>query len=329
MFKYVLKRVLLMIPILIGVIFIVFAINRMSPGDPVTALLSADASAEQIAAKRAELGLDKPFLYQFFLYLKNLCLHFDMGQSYYTGKPVADEVLRRFPYTLVLGISSVLISLVIGIPFGIISATKQYSAIDYSVTFISLILASFPGFLYSLLLVLLFSVKLNWLPAAGVVTWKHWILPILAMGGYPIATICRTTRSSMLEIVRQDYIRTARAKGLSERTVIQKHALRNSLIPIIAITGLQLGFVIGGTIVFESIFSIPGIGQYLMNSINNKDYNAVQGCVVFMSAFVCLMNLLTDIAYGFVDPRVKASYGGGKKKKTSRTPGQIKKAVKS
>lgn len=315
MLKYALKRILIMIPILIGVIFIVFSINRMSPGNPVTALLSADASAEQIAAKTAELGLDKPFLYQFFLYLKNLVLHFDMGQSYYTGKDVAAEVLRRFPYTLVLGVSSVIISLIIGIPFGIISATKQYSALDYTVTFLSLILASCPGFLFSLMLVLIFSVRLDWLPAAGVVTWKHWILPILAMGGYPIATICRTTRSSMLEIVRQDYIRTARAKGLSEFTVIKKHALRNALIPIIAITGLQLGFVIGGTIVFESIFSIPGIGQYLMNSINNKDYNAVQGCVVFMSAFVCLMNLLTDIAYGFVDPRVRASYGGGRKKK--------------
>mgnify|MGYP003099674142 CR=1 FL=1 len=319
MLKYALKRILIMIPILIGVIFIVFSINRMSPGNPVTALLSADASAEQIAAKTAELGLDKPFLYQFFLYLKNLVLHFDMGQSYYTGKDVAAEVLRRFPYTLVLGVSSVIISLIIGIPFGIISATKQYSALDYTVTFLSLILASCPGFLFSLMLVLIFSVRLDWLPAAGVVTWKHWILPILAMGGYPIATICRTTRSSMLEIVRQDYIRTARAKGLSEFTVIKKHALRNALIPIIAITGLQLGFVIGGTIVFESIFSIPGIGQYLMNSINNKDYNAVQGCVVFMSAFVCLMNLLTDIAYGFVDPRVRASYGGKKKKKTIKT----------
>lgn len=317
MFKYIFKRILVMIPILIGVIFIVFSINRMSPGNPVTALLSADASPEQIAAKTAELGLDKPFLYQFFLYLKNLILHFDMGQSYYTGKDVAAEVLRRFPYTLLLGVSSVIISLVIGIPIGIISATKQYSTLDYSVTFLSLILASCPGFLFSLMLVLIFSVRLGWFPAAGVVSWKHWVLPILAMGGYPIATICRTTRSSMLEIVRQDYIRTARAKGLNEYTVIKKHALRNALIPIIAITGLQLGFVIGGTIVFESIFSIPGIGQYLMNSINNKDYNAVQGCVVFMSAFICFMNLLTDIAYGFVDPRVKASYESRRKKKNA------------
>lgn len=306
-----------MIPTILGVIFIVFFIIRMAPGDPVTALLGVDATQEQIAKKTAELGLDKSFITQFFIYLKNLFLHFDMGASYQTGKSVAAEILRRCPYTLLLGVSSIVISLVIGIPLGILSATRQYSAADYSFTFLSLILASTPGFLYSLVLILFFSVKLNLLPAAGILTWKHWILPILAIGGYPIATICRTTRSSMLEVVRQDYIRTARSKGLAERTVIKKHALNNALIPIITITGLQLGFVIGGTLVFESIFSIPGLGQYLMTGINSKDYNVVQGCVVFMSVLICVLNLLTDIAYGFVDPRIKSIYVSIKKRRES------------
>ena len=319
MAKYILKRILLMIPVILGVVLIVFCIIRMAPGDPATALMSVGATEEELQAKRVELGLDKPFVVQFLLYVKNFVLHFDLGDSYQTGLPVTGEILKRFPITFLLGASSVLISLVIGIPFGIISATKQYSGMDYGVTFVSLILASIPGFWFSLMLILLFALKLQWFPVAGLEEgWRSWVLPILAMGGYPIATICRTTRSSMLEVVRQDYIRTARAKGLDESVVIKRHALRNSLIPIIAVAGLQMGYVIGGTVVIESIFSIPGIGSLLITAITSKDYNIVQGCVLIMSMFICVMNLLVDIMYSFVDPRIKAVYSSGKKLKPAK-----------
>ena len=315
MLRYVLKRILLMIPILLGVIFIVFAINHFMPGDPVIALLGTNYTQEQYDAKEAELGLDKPFMEQFVVYVRDVVTKLDLGTSYQTNRSVSKEILERFPITMELGLLGILVTIVIGVPFGIISATKQYSALDYGVTMVSLFVASIPGFWLALMAIIVFSYKLNWLPASGLFTWKHWILPVLTQGLSPVATITRMTRSSMLDVIRQDYIRTARAKGLSESVVIRRHALKNALIPVLTVIGMQLGIIVAGSVVTEAIFSINGTGQLLMTAISAKNYPVINGVVLFLSVSISLMNLLVDLIYGFIDPRIMAQYSGGSKKK--------------
>ena len=313
--KYILKRILLMIPVLLGVMFIVFAINHFMPGDPVISLLGSNYTQEQYDAKEQELGLDKPFMEQFVIYVKGVVTKLDLGTSYKTNRSVSTEILERFPVTIKLGLLGILVTVIVGIPFGIISATKQYSALDYGVTVVSMFFASMPSFWMALMGILLFSYNLGWLPASGLFTWKHWILPVLTLGLSPVATITRMTRSSMLDVIRQDYIRTARSKGLSNREVIYKHALKNALIPVLTVVGMQLGTIVAGSVVIEAIFSINGIGQLLMTAINAKDYPVIQGVVLFLSVSISVMNLLVDLIYGFVDPRIMAQYSGGKKKK--------------
>lgn len=323
MLKFILRRLLLMIPVLIGVILIVFCINQVS-GDPVAALLPADATQEQYDMKKAELGLDKPLVVQFVNYLKGIVTELDLGTSYQTSRPVRDEIMDRFPISIKLALISITISILLGIPFGIISATKQYSGMDYSVTVIALFFASMPPFWLGLMAMIVFSLKLGWLPASGLSTWKSWILPSFTLAMSAVAVITRTTRSSMLDIVRQDYIRTARAKGLSEGTVIRKHALKNALIPVITVIGLQLGFIVGGAMVVEAVFSIPGLGSLMITAINQKNFPVIQGSVLVLALTVCLLNLIVDILYAFVDPRIKAQYSGGKRsaarKKTREVP---------
>ncbi len=304
-----------MIPILFFVVFIVFAINRMTPGDPVALQLEVEYTQEQYDMKKAEMGLDKPFFTQFYLYIKGIVTQFDFGTSWQTKRSVTLEILERFPTTLKLG---VLVTIILGVSFGIISATKQYSPLDYTVTSTSLVLASMPNFWLALLMILLFALKLKWLPATGTATWKHWILPVIAQGLGPVATVTRMTRSSMLEVVRQDYITTARAKGLSERKVIFKHALKNALLPIVTVIGMQLGGILAGSVVIEAVFSIGGIGSLMMAAINNRNYPMIQGCVLFLSMSICIMNLAVDILYGFIDPRIMAQYKNSAKKKLRR-----------
>ena len=319
--KYVLKRVLLMIPIILGVMFIVFAINHFMPGDPVISLLGNNYTQEQYDAKKSELGLDKPFFEQFGIYVKDVVTKLDMGTSYQTNRSVSTEILERFPVTMKLGVLGILVTVIVGIPFGVISATKQYSVLDYGVTVVSMFFASMPSFWMGLMGILLFSYNLQWLPASGLFTWKHWILPVLTLGLSPVATVTRMTRSSMLDVIRQDYIRTARAKGLSEGLVIRRHALKNALIPVLTVVGMQLGTIVAGSVVIEAIFAINGTGQLLMTAINGKNYPVIQGIVLFLSVSICLMNLIVDLVYGFVDPRIMAQYsGGGKKKKAEAAP---------
>ena len=309
-----------MIPVLLGVLFIVFTINHFGPGDPVASLLGGNYTQEQYDAKEAELGLDKPFFTQFVNYVKNIVTKFDLGTSYQSKRQVSTEILERFPTTLYLGLIGVALTVIVGVPFGIISATKQYSALDYIVTIVSLIFASIPSFWMAMMMQLGLSYNLGWLPAtynSGNIL--SYVMPVLTLGLSPVATVTRMTRSSMLDVIRQDYIRTARAKGLSERDVIWKHALKNALIPVITVVGMQLGTIIAGSVVVEAIFSIPGLGSLLMDAINNRNYPVIQGCVLFMSIFISLMNLLVDLIYGFVDPRIKAQYGGGKKKAPKKT----------
>lgn len=315
--RYILRRVLMMIPILLGVIGIVFSINYISPNDPAISLLGTSATPENIEAVHEELGLNRPFIVQLVDYIVGIFTRLDFGTSYQTSRPVFDMILERFPTTFKLGVLSIILSVAVGVPLGVLSATHQYSALDYSSTIFALIGTSIPSFWLALMMMLLFAVELGWLPPSGLDSWKHWIMPVVAVGIFPIANIMRTTRSSMLEVVRQDYIRTARSKGLSQREVTIGHALRNALIPVITVVGIQLGLVLSGTMVLEMIFSISGLGALLKNAISRGDYPVIQGEVLFCALIVCVVNLLVDIVYAFVDPRLKSQFAR-RERKTKR-----------
>lgn len=305
MAKQIFKNVLMVIPTMLAVIFIIFTINYFTPGDPVAIFYDFDYTEEQYAEKAAEWGLDQPFVLQFVNYIKNIVTKFDFGYSYFSGNSVMSELSTRFPVSLKLGLISVLLTVVIGVPFGIISATRQYSVLDYGVTFVSLFFAAVPGFWLSMIMILIFSSRLGWLPSSGLTSWTCYIMPVIASSAQYIASVVRQTRSSMLEVVRQDYIRTARAKGVDERTVIWKHALRNALIPVVTLIGMQAGAVIAGSAIIEAVHSFPGMGSLMMTAINNKDYNTIQAVVLLLSGVVCLLNLLIDTVYVLIDPRVK------------------------
>ena len=313
--KFIIKRVLWMIPVLLGVLFIVFTINRLTPGDPVTAILGSNYTPEQYAQQEAAMGLDKPFLVQFVNYVKGIVTKFDFGVSYQSRQDVGTEIAKRLSTTVSIGVLGVLVTAVIGIPLGIVAATKQNSIFDYIVTVVSMFFASMPNFWMALMMIIIFSLNLRWFPATGLATWKAWILPVLALGLSPVASVTRMTRSSMLEVIRQDYIRTARAKGLAEGIITRRHALKNALINVVTVIGMQMSMIMGGSVIIESIFAIPGLGTYMMQGINTKDYPVVQGCVLIIALCVCVMNLIVDLVYGFIDPRVMAQYTAGKKQK--------------
>ena len=315
MYKYILKRLLMMIPVLLGVSLVVFTMMFFTPGDPARIILGADAKQADIENKREELGLNEPFITQYVKKIKNIVTKGDFGTSYSTGRPVTEEIVQRFPTTLRLAGMSILLSVIIGIPAGIIAATKQYSAFDHIGTLISLIGVSMPPFWMGLVLIILFSVTLGWLPASGFYGPAYWILPTITVGTASAATIMRMTRSSMLEVVGQDYMRTARAKGVSERVAILKHALYNALIPIITVVGLQFGGLLGGAVLTESIFSIPGIGKLMVDSIKEKNFPMVQGGVLFIAIVFSFVNLAVDLLYAYVDPRIKSQYKQNKKSK--------------
>jgi peptide/nickel transport system permease protein len=314
---------------MLGVLFIVFTISYFTPGDPVKTMLGSNYTPETYAAKAAELGLDKPYFIQLGNYIVKLVAHLDMGLSYTSKLPVFNEIIQRFPVTFQLGILSVLVTTLLGIPIGLISVKKQYSVLDYTVTTFSLVLAAIPNFCFALLAMIVFALNLRWLPASGVESWSAWVLPVLSNSLGGVAITVRMTRTSMLEVIRQDYIRTARAKGLSERVITRKHALKNALIPVVTIIGLQMSFIMAGSVIIESIFSIPGMGSYLMKGISARDYPVINGCVVVLSFFVCVMNLLVDIVYAFIDPRIKAQYVSVrlKKKKVARIHSNMKREV--
>ena len=314
MANYIIKRILMMILVLVGVMVVVFSINYISPSDPVDIICGADAAQSVKDSTRTQLGLDQPYLVQLWNYVKD-AVRLDLGTSWNTKTDILDDIMGRFPITLKLSLMAIALATVIGIPLGVVAAMKQNSILDYIATFLALIGASVPSFWLGLMLIIGFSLNLGWFPASGVATWKAYILPVIAIGVYPIATITRTTRASMLEIIRQDYIRTARSKGLSERTVITKHALKNALIPVITIVGMQLGFILGGVLVLEAVFNIPGVGSLLKGAIGAKDNPTITGCVLFASFAMCVINLVVDVLYAFIDPRIKAQYARGSKKR--------------
>lgn len=307
MHKYIIKRLLLLIPVLLGVSFLVFAIMSLTPGDPAQLILGESAEPSAVLKLREEMGLNDPFIIQYLRFVKNAVMG-DFGRSYTTNREVFSEIFSRFPNTLVLAVIGIMISVLIGIPVGIISATRQYSLLDSVSMVIALLGVSMPVFWLGLMLILTFSVKLGLLPSGGFEGIQSVILPSVTLGVGSAAIITRMTRSSMLEVIRQDYIRTARAKGVVEKVVINKHALKNALIPIITVIGLQFGGLLGGAVLTESVYSWPGVGRLMVDAIRQKDTPTVLAAVVFLAAVFSVVNLLVDILYAYVDPRIKSQY---------------------
>lgn len=308
MLKYILRRLVLLIPVIIGVTLITFTMLYFTEGDPARMVLGEQASAEDLELFREEQGLNDSFFTQFGRYVYNAFIKQDLGMSYRYRQPVFEEILGRFPTTLKLAGLAVLLAVVIGIPLGIISATKQYSFFDTVSMIIALVGVSMPNFWQGLLLILLFSVNLGWLPSSGFSTWQQMILPVVTIGTSTMAIITRMTRSSMLEVIRADYIRTARAKGQDESKIVLRHALGNAMIPIVTVIGLQFGYLLGGAVLTESIFSVPGVGRLMVDAIKNKDFPMVQGGVLFIAVTFSIVNLLIDILYAFLDPRIRSQY---------------------
>ncbi|OIK15107.1 peptide ABC transporter [Bacillus sp. MUM 116] len=307
MYKFILRRLAMLIPVLLGVSFLVFTIMNLTPGDPVEMYLGDNYTAEAHAAMTHELGLDKPFFIRYLNYIGH-AVQGDFGISYTTHQPVLDEILARFPSTLILAISALIFAIVVGVVLGTISAAKQYSAFDSASTFSALIGVSMPNFWLGLMLIIIFAAGLGWFPSSEFSGIKSLILPAIALGTNSLAIITRMTRSSLLETIRQDYVRTARAKGVKEYKVIIKHALRNAMIPIITISGLQFGFLISGAVVVETVFSWPGIGRLLVETIKLKDIPVVLALVLMKAVMFTVINLTTDILYAFFDPRIRAQY---------------------
>lgn len=307
MHKYILKRLLLLIPVLLGVSFLVFSIMSFTPGDPAQLILGESASKTSIIALREEMGLNDPFILQYVRFVGNAVTG-DFGRSYTSGREVFSEIFSRFPNTLILAVIGMIIAVLIGIPVGIISATKQYSLVD-SVSMIGALLGvAMPNFWLGLMLILVFSVGLGVLPSGGFTGMSSLILPSLTLGTGAAAIITRMTRSSMLEVIRQDYIRTARAKGVAEKKVINHHALKNALIPIITVIGLQFGYLLGGAVLTETVYSWPGVGRLMVEAIRQKDTPTVLAAVVFLAAAFSVVNLMVDLIYAYVDPRMKSQY---------------------
>lgn len=316
MAKYISKRILLMIPVLLGITVIVFTLMYFTPGDPTLSILGENVTPEAQAALREQMGLNDPYIVRLGRYIFGL-LHGDFGMSYKSKRPVITEILSRYPTTLKLTFGSIVIGTIVGVIFGIISAVRQYSLLDKIATFISLFGVSAPSFWIAMVLVLIFSVKLQLVPATGSYTAASWILPMTTLGLQCGAFIMRMTRSSMLEVIRMDYIRTAKSKGQTELNIILNHAFRNALVPIITTIGIQICGFLAGSVLVESVFALPGLGKYVVDSVSFKDYPAVQGVVLFIAINCVLINLLTDICYCFVDPRIKAQYGMNKRKKNN------------
>jgi peptide/nickel transport system permease protein len=307
MHKYVIKRLLMLIPIMLGVSFILYSAMTLTPGDPARMLLGENATEEAIEMKREELGLNKGFLEGYLDYLIN-ALHGEFGKSYRTQEPVFNEVFARFPNTLRLATIAISLSIIIGISIGVFQAVRQYSLQDNVISAITLIFTSMPDFWFGLILIIIFSVRLKVLPASGCEHWYNYILPgLTASMGYTAGTI-RLTRSSMLEVIRSDYIRTARAKGSGEKAIIYKHALKNALLPVVTLVGINLGWQLGGTIIVEQIFAIPGIGTLMIGAVRSKDTPLLLASVLFVTLLASIINLVTDILYAYIDPRIKAEY---------------------
>jgi len=307
MTKYIVKRLLMLIPVLLGVSFIIFTIMNMIPGDAATLILGETSSMEAREQLNEELGLNDPFIVRYVDYVAD-ALRGDFGNSYRTRQPVFDEIFARFPTTIKLAAGAMLLAVILGVPLGILAAVKQYSAADMISSVAAMFFSAIPAFWLGLLSILLFSLKLGWLPSNGADTARAFILPIVTLSLPGAAEITRLTRSTMLEIIRQDYIRTARAKGAGEQRIIWKHALRNALLPVITVAGMYFGSLLGGSVITESVFAMPGVGTLAINAIRSKDTPQVMASVLLLAVVFCVIMLLVDLLYAFIDPRIRARY---------------------
>jgi peptide/nickel transport system permease protein len=321
--KYILRRLLLLIPVILGVTVFVFSIMYLVPGDPAVAMLGSDADPQQLENLRQQLHLYDPYFVRLGRYLYQVFIQLDLGTSYMTGVSIGAELLERFPRTLFLDICAILASLVFGVPLGVYAATHQNRAGDHVTMGITMLSVSVPGFWLALMLVLLFSDKLGWLPPYGLGGPQYWVLPIVSSSVFGIGMQARQSRSSMLEVLNSDYIVMARSKGLSEHNVVYHHALPNALIPVITIAGTSFGSLLGGGMLVETIFSIPGVGYYMVKAVNSRDYPAVQGSILLLAIAFSICMLITDLIMAYVDPRIKSQFAGKKK----RTAKKIKEAA--
>lgn len=316
MLRYVWRRLLWMIPIVLGVAILVFTLMTFCPGDPAQIILGSSATADEVAAMRETLGLNRPYLVRLGEFLSDTFIHFDLGRSWMNDTNIASAIAGRLPRTLALALTTLTLSVCIGIPLGITAAVHQGGFGDNLSMVLALVGISIPNFWLAMLLILLFSVRLEWLPAMGIGGIEYYILPAIAGSTMGIATLARQTRSSMLDVIRSDYITTARAKGVPENKVITKHALKNALIPIITVAGNQFGHLVGGAMVIETIFSIPGMGTLIVQGVNQRDYPVVQAGAIFLAIAFSLIMLGVDLLYAAVDPRIKAKYSNmGRKAK--------------
>ena len=304
MLGYTIKRILQVIPVLLIISFICFMMIRLVPGDPVANMLGVNASKEAIAAQRAELGLDKPLLTQYGDFLVK-ALQGALGKSITTRRPVIDEIAQRYPATLKLALGATVFAAVVGITFGVLSAVKQNKLTDIVIMVFSLLSVSTPSFFLALVMMLLFSIHLGWLPSMGLRTPLHYVLPIITLGMQSVGLIARTTRSSMLEVLRQDYIRTSRSRGISQAVIVMRHAFKNALIPVVTVVGLRFGGLLAGSMLVEAVFSVPGIGRFMVDGVLKRDYPVVQGTVLVLATTFVLVNLAVDLIYALIDPRIK------------------------
>jgi len=302
--NYILRRLLHIIPVLFGVTLLTFSMLHLIPGDPAQILAGPDASSSDIQALRQQMGLDQPLAVQYVDYLKGLAQG-DLGRSMSTRRPVLDELMDRFPNTLILAVAGVGVAVLLGIPIGVLAAIRARTMVDHVAMVLALLGISAPAFWLGFILMMVFSVHLGWFPSAGYRSWGHLVLPALTLGTGAMAIVARMTRSSLLEVLNQDYVRTARAKGLHEVLVIAKHALRNALIPTTTVVGLSFGSLLGGAVLTEMVFAWPGLGRLIVYSIGIRDLPVIQGAVLLLALTFVLVNLGVDLLYGLIDPRVR------------------------
>ncbi|NLD17783.1 MAG: ABC transporter permease [Tissierellia bacterium] len=317
MLRYILSRLTSMFIVLFATVILIFTLMYFAPGDPTMSILGESATVESRAALQEKLGLNEPYHVRLVKYLSGF-VKGDLGESYRSNRPVFQEIMARYSTTLKITFGSTILGILIGVSAGVYSAVNQYSFFDRVFTSLSLFGASAPSFWISMILVLIFSVNLGWFPATGSYGPEYWVLPIFTMGLQCSATIMRMTRSSMLEIIRQDYIRTARAKGQSEIKIIINHALRNALIPILTVSGIAMCGFIGGSVLIETVFALPGLGKYILDSVTFKDYPVVQGGVVWICINCVVITFIIDLLYGLVDPRIRNMYNVKKQKKSNK-----------
>lgn len=308
MVRYTIKRLLLTIPIIIIVAVLIFCVMKLTPGDPAKMILGDSATEEELQSYREYLGINRPFLVQLGEYMERVFLHFDFGTSWLSRKSIAQEFAVRLPRSFAISCYSILVGALFGIPLGVLAAVKQNTFADKFILFLSSFMHVIPNYVWALILIIIFSVKLKWLPSYGADSWECYIMPCAAIFIMGFTGMARMTRSSMLEVIRSDYVMAARAQGFSKRSVNYRHALPNAMIPVITALGTQFSHALGGTMILETIFSIPGTGTYIQGAISNRDLPIVTGTVIILAIWFCLVMLLVDLLYAALDPRIKAQY---------------------